>query len=215
MAVTIMKNYQRERGSQLTPDEVVAIRERYASDPTVTYRQLAKEYEKSPLAIGQAIRGETWSDLPGAMRDNTARSRRQKKTPRHMDDISSKMVRAMLADYNTDLALTYITLAEKYRTTGAVVERVFRSLGDYLSPEQIEAAGGYPKRAVRGARRGEKHPRASLSDAQIKQMRELRHQDQEFWTLRRLAQVYNVCESMVSRVVQGKSRKDAGGPISQ
>lgn len=206
-------NQRRERSSQLTPQEVVTIRQRYASDPTLTYRELASQYEKSTLAIGQAIRGETWAELPGALRDNTARSRRKRKRPQHAEKLTSDLVYTMLKDYNTNTNLTYNDLMRQYGLGHQVIERAFRSLPEWLTPEQI-AEVGYPKRAVRGARRGERHPLASLTDEQVKNMRTLRAENPEFWTLRRLATIFGVCESMVSRVVRGMSRRDAGGPIS-
>jgi hypothetical protein len=198
---------------KLTADDVLTIRTRYAKDRSLTYRQLATEYHKSPLTIGQIIRGETWTQVKGIVGVNTRRKwQYQGKRKRNLAKLSPAKVRQMLSDYNQNTTLTYADLAAGYKLPRSVVEEAFRSLEHWLTVEEITEIG-WPKKAVRGARRGERHPSANLSDKQIKALREKRASNPAYWTLGRLATEYGVCESMVSRVVRGKSRLDAGGPL--
>lgn len=52
---------EKHRWAKLSPSDVAEIRRRYRSDQ-VTQRQLAHEYDMSQTAIGQLIRGQTWSE---------------------------------------------------------------------------------------------------------------------------------------------------------
>lgn len=200
------------QSEKLTAADVLTIRNRYAKERGLTYRQLAAEYNKSPLTIGQIIRGETWTQVKGVVGINLRRKRRYQ-GKRGAAKLSPAKVRQMLSDYNRNTTLTYADLATGYKLPRSVVEEAFRSLEHWLTVEEITEIG-WPKRAVRGARRGEHHPSANLNDKQIRGLREKRAHNPAYWTLNRLATEYGVCESMVSRVVRGKSRLDAGGPIT-
>ncbi len=192
-----------------TPETVATIRQRYKDDHSLTYESLAAEYRVSPLTINLLIRGKTWKQVPGAMPNNRGRGIRR--GPDHPQaKLSIPQVREMVHRYDSDPTLTYDSLAEERGVSRRVIAHAFRNLDQWLAPEEL---AGRVSTRVRGARRGQLHPSAHLTDREIAQMRQLRQEDRTAWTLSKLSEKFGTCPSMVSRVVRGKSRKDAGGPI--
>lgn len=205
----VVKEYVQHGRSKLTPEEVQKIRVRYRDNEHLTYKQLAKEYGLSVLAMNLLITGKTWKNVPGAQSNNKARGVR--KGPLHPKaQLTPALVRQMYNEYTNNDLLTYGDLAQKYKVSRQVVASAFQRLGEWLPDEKAEV----PKRHARGARRGQRHPFALVDDAGIQEMRELRASDPKTWTLSALGSRYAVCPSMVSRVVRGMSRRDAGGPIT-
>jgi ribosomal protein S25 len=203
--MTVAAHQKRRR---LKPAEVIVLRQRYHDDESITYKQLAEEEHMSVLAMNLLITGKTWDELPGAMPDNRRRGAR--KGPKHpQSQLTAPQVREMLKDYTKDTTLTYNDFADRFKVSRQVIANAFKHLEDWLPGEDVTM----PKRVARGARRGEKHPFARMSDEQIAEMRTLRHEDRKVWTLTTLGTKYDVCPSMVSRVLRGLSRRDAGGPI--
>ncbi len=192
-----------------TPDKVLAIRQQYADNLDLTYEALAAEHHCSPLTINLLIRGKTWKDVPGALPDNRGRGIRR--GPSHPQaKLTTEQVRAMLYRYDKDDSLTYDILSKEYKVSRRVIAHAFRNLEQWLPAEELTNRAST---RVRGARRGERHPSAQLNDKQIRTMRELRRLNKQKWTLSALAAEFGTCPSMASRVVRGKSRVDAGGPI--
>lgn len=196
------------RRRRLTPQEVLEIRHRYRDDETLTYRSLGEEYGMSPLAMNLLITGKTWAEVPDALPNN--RQRGSRKGPlHHQSQLSVEQVREAWTLYEEDHSLTYADLADRYNVSRQVIANAFRHIGSWLPGEQRLPG----VREARGRRRGERHPFALLTDEEVREMRNLRAEDSKKWTLTALSDRYEVCPSMVSRVLRGQSRREAGGPI--
>lgn len=190
--------------THITEETVREIRRRYRNEATLTYSKLGEEYGRSPLSMHLLVTGKTWKQIPGALES----SRDRVALPTRTSPLTSDLVREMVTFYNADPYETHESIARRFALPRPLVSQAFRDVAEWLPNESLR-----PRKAQKGARRGEQHPMAVIPDAKVREMRELRASDKQKYSFSYLAALYNMSVSGVSLMIRGKSRRDAGGPI--
>ncbi len=183
--------------AKLTEAVVVRIRERVASGEA--QNAIATEFRMTPTAISSIVRGRTWAHAGGPLTKDGRKLGRRHQT-KYLTDAEVCDIRERVAAGELQAVLV-----EEYEVSRSYISNIV------LGVRRAEAGGPITTDSKTRPRPNARvKPARTLSDKQVRDIRKRVEAGERRYDL---AEEYGVAPGYVSRLVAGKARIEAGGPI--
>src|SRR5690625_263691 len=191
--------------AKLTDVEVLDCRDRYWYE-SASITELATEYQLSVGVMHALVTGRTWSHLPMPSKNITDSRQAPINSPRGEEAPWSRLREVDVLQMRKAYWYEAIPLRELSKQYG-IGQMTVRDVVQGVNWSHLPMPpSGVQRVRERRTERGERHPRAKLTDEEV---RAIRAERKKGTTYDAIAQMYNTCASNVRSICCGQTRTDA------